>query len=96
MKRLANVILRFTVVLDDDKEGVPCGTGVVDAILSGAARAIPGCTMYLPGGTVEIGLDRASIQALRKRKREMQIVASGGPWPKRAAAAAPRGKRNQP
>ena len=86
MKRLANVILRFTVVLDDDKEGVPSGTGIVDAILRGAARAIPGGVAILPGGSCEIGLDRASIKALRERDRAMQTVASGGPWPKRKIA----------
>ena len=83
MKRIANVILRFKVVLDDGKEGVPYGPGVVDLILAGAARAIPGCTAILPGGSVDLGLDRASIEAARRRDRESAIVASGGPWPKR-------------
>lgn len=86
MKRTVNVILRFKAVIEDDKDGVPFAPGLVDTMLIGAARAIPGCTELLPGGLVDLGLDRASALAARRQARERSVVASG-PGPKRKRAA---------
>lgn len=66
-RRTVIVSIKFRAILDDDHDGIPAFRP--DEVILGAARTLRGCAETLANGTVEIGLDRASSAALRKKDR---------------------------
>lgn len=75
MKRTVHVIIKLKAEIDDDREGVPFGDGMMYEIFASVAKAIPGCVAYLPGATLSVGLDRASALAARKKSRAHSTAA---------------------
>jgi hypothetical protein len=68
MKRTINIKLRFSIVIDDKFDGLPFIHNPNELILNGA-KTIQGLTEIKPGALLEMAIDRASWNEIRRRDR---------------------------
>jgi hypothetical protein len=71
MKRLVRVKLDYTVVIDDDREGIPFirDEKITDLIVDGLKSVVPAAVAVLPGAKFQMSLTRESLSALRARNK---------------------------
>ena len=74
MRRTIHIKLSFSVVIDDEQEGLPFVRDPCEVALSGV-KGMKGLTEILPGAHLDMKIDRDSWNEIRKRDRIRRINA---------------------
>lgn len=68
MKRTIHIKLSYSIVIDDDQEGLPYIRDPSEVALNGV-RGVKGLTEIKPGTNLDMRIDRADWNEMRKRDR---------------------------